>query len=124
MSKQPFVSVVVPAHNEEGRLGMTLDLLKRQTYPRDKFEIIVVDNNSTDRTAEVARAAGARVITEPHPGVAWAREAGWKVATGEIVLSTDADVQPPENWMEQVVHKFSTHPELVGLTGGLRFFDK
>lgn len=120
----PFVSVVIPAHNEEGRVGMTLDLLKRQTYPQDKFEVIVVDNNSTDRTAEVAQASGAQVIKEHRPGVAWAREAGWKVARGEIILSTDADVQPPDNWVEQMVNRFRQHPELVGLTGGLRFFDK
>lgn len=124
MNNLPFVSIVIPAHNEEGRIGMTLHLLKQQTYPPEKIEIIVVDNNSTDHTAVVAQAAGARVVPEPHPGVAWAREAGWKQAKGEIVLSTDADVQPTKEWVEQVVDRFNSHPELVGLTGGLRFFDK
>lgn len=124
MNNLPFVSVVIPAHNEEGRIRMTLKLLNHQTYPRDKFEIIVVDNNSSDKTAEVARVGGARIIIERNPGVAWAREAGWKAAKGEIILSTDADVQPSEDWMEKIVTRFLTQPELVGLTGGLRFFDK
>lgn len=123
-TKRPFISVVIPAHNEDQRIGVTLDLLKRQTYPGGLMEVIVVDNNCTDQTVVVAKKYGATVITQTKPGVAWAREAGWRAARGEIVISTDADVQPKLNWVEQIVDRFEANPKVVGLTGGLRFFDK
>lgn len=123
-AKRPFISLVIPAHNEDQRIGTTLDLINRQTYPRELMEVIVVDNNCTDQTVAVAKRFGAQVVVQTHPGVAWAREAGWRAARGEIVISTDADVQPKPNWVEQIVDRFSANPRVVGLTGGLRFFDK
>src|SRR5580698_9207733 len=83
-------SVVVPAHNEENFLGDCLDSLLDQDYPGG-YEIIVVDNNSTDGTAGLARARGVTVVSEPRPGVCWARQSGTSAAAGEIVVSTDAD---------------------------------
>lgn len=118
------ISIVIPAHNEATRIALTLGALRHQTYPPDLIEIIVVDNNCTDETASIALSYGTRVVTERHPGVAWAREAGWRVAQGEIVLSTDADVQPSRFWVEDMMEKFVQHPEVVGITGGLRFYDK
>ena len=61
-SSNPLVSVVIPAYNEEKYLPACLEALSRQTF-RD-FEVVVVDNNSTDRTAEIARSLGARVVHE------------------------------------------------------------
>lgn len=123
-SNLPFVSIVIPAHNEESRLAYTLDLLLQQNYPKELLEIIVVNNNSTDKTREVAKAKGIKVVDEPRAGVAHAREAGWRQASGEIILSTDADVWPYADWVSQMVDIFQKNPEVVGVTGGLRFFDK
>jgi len=82
-----FISVVIAAYNEEAYLGDCLAALApdRQRYPADSYEVIVADNNSTDRTAEIARQHGARVVTVSEKGVAHARQGGARAAAGDIV---------------------------------------
>src|SRR5487761_191941 len=86
----PRFSVVIPACNEAEFLGDCLHSLLRQDFPGD-YEIIVVDNNSTDGTAAVARSFGVPVPDVNRAGVCWARQSGTTLASGEIVVSTDAD---------------------------------
>src|SRR5262245_63625644 len=83
-------SIVVPCLNEAAYLPATLRSLQNQTYP-GPYEIIVVDNNCTDATADIADAFGVRVVTEPTAGVCWARQRGTAASRGDIVISTDAD---------------------------------
>jgi glycosyltransferase involved in cell wall biosynthesis len=91
-------SVVVPAYNEAAYLAGTLKALQRQDYGAP-YEIIVVDNASTDGTAEIATGHGVRVVCEPEPGICQARQRGLVEARGQIVVSTDADtIQPPGWW--------------------------
>ncbi|ASR04559.1 MULTISPECIES: glycosyltransferase [Gordonia] len=104
------LSVVIPAFNEERDLGACLDHLLAQTRPID--EIIVVDNNSTDRTGEVAaeyakKSPAVRVVTELQPGVAKARDAGFNSATGDIIGRIDADSKARCDWASVVVEFFS-----------------
>ncbi|MGQ0543830.1 MAG: glycosyltransferase [Betaproteobacteria bacterium] len=87
-----FLSVVVPAYNEERLLPATLTNL-RQVLPTP-FELIVCDNNSTDRTPEIARAAGAQVVFEPVNQISRARNRGAAAATGDWLLFVDADSLP------------------------------
>jgi len=86
-------SVVVPAYNEAAYLGRALDSLQHQDYG-GTYEIIVVDNNSTDSTADIAARHGVRVVREPQQGVCAARQRGADCARGEIIISTDADSEP------------------------------
>jgi glycosyltransferase involved in cell wall biosynthesis len=58
----PFISVVIPAYNEERYLPACLKSLQKQTYPSDRYEVILSDNNSSDSTSEIAKKYGARVI--------------------------------------------------------------
>ena len=92
------LSVVVPAFNEERLLPGTLHQIRAalDAVASSGFcaELIVCDNNSTDRTAEIARAAGARVVFEPVNQIARARNAGAKVASGDWLLFVDADSSP------------------------------
>jgi len=93
----PPLSIIIPAHNEEVLLGATIDALHRaaRTVGED-YEIVVVDDSSTDRTADVARAHGAHVVrTEVHQ-IAAARNAGARGSSGEMLVFVDADtiVQP------------------------------
>jgi len=101
---RPFLSVVIPAYNEEGRLGPTLDRIRRylgeQSY---RSEIVVVDNASVDGTAEVARQAGAEVIREPRRGKGAAVRAGMLAARGEYVLFSDADLSTPIEEVERLM---------------------
>jgi glycosyltransferase involved in cell wall biosynthesis len=83
------ISIVIPAHNEEGYLGQTLDALNRQKYP--SFEAIVVANGCTDRTAEVARGRCHRLIVLSQKSLGVARNLGARMANGELLLFLDAD---------------------------------
>jgi dolichyl-phosphate beta-glucosyltransferase len=99
----PFLSVVIPAYNEQDRLGPTLarvqSYLAAQTY---QSEVIVVDNASADRTAGVAREAGVRVIPEPQRGKGAAVRAGMLAAAGEYLLFSDADLSTPIEEVERL----------------------
>jgi glycosyltransferase involved in cell wall biosynthesis len=114
-TNHPLISVVIPAHNEELFLSDTLKALQAQSY--ENFEIIVVDNNSTDATTRIAKEHGARVITEQKVGVAVARQAGFMAASGTIIATTDADTIVPENWLEKIAAKFEARPEIVAYGG-------
>ncbi len=111
------VSVVVPAYNEEKYLGRCLAALANQTYPFDLFEVIVVDNGSTDKTAEIARRYGVRVVFEPRKGVARARQIGFEAAQGDVIASTDADAVVPPFWVAQIAAHFRTDPTLGAVYG-------
>ncbi len=109
-------SVIIPAYNAERTLPLTLEALQRQTVPRDRYEVIVVDDGSTDETARIATEFGARVIRQENQGPAAARNAGVRAARGEIVLFTDADCAPCEDWIEKMTAPFKD-PEVVGAKG-------
>jgi len=89
----PLVSVVIPARNEEESIGGVLDEVFAEIRElRDyAFEIIVIDNNSTDRTNEIAVVKGARVLTESRPGKGMALAKGFEAAAGDIIIMLDAD---------------------------------
>lgn len=115
------VSVVIPAHNEEAYISRTLDAVRAQTYP--DVEIIVVDNNSTDRTVEIVRAIpGVILVEERRQGVQYAREAGRHVATGDIIVNLDADCQPAPDWIAHALEHFH-NPHVVGLSGPYWHYD-
>lgn len=94
------VSVVIPAFNEERLLPATLASVKAAGRAFDRlgweWETVVCDNNSTDRTAALARAAGARVAFEPVNQIGRARDTGARAAMGEWLVFVDADSQPDE----------------------------
>ncbi len=83
------VSIVIPALNEEEKIGEVLDLIPFGRLP--ETEVIVVDNGSWDRTAQVASSKGARVVTEPKKGYGIATLTGLSHATGDVVVTMDAD---------------------------------
>ena len=120
----PKISVVVPAYNEEKYLPLLLESLKKQSLPKDQFEVvIVVDFRSTDRTEEIAREFGAKIVKGQKTGVANARKEGFEAAVGEIIASTDADSLADPRWLEIIASTFETHPDYVGITGTSRFYD-
>lgn len=121
-SPSPRFSVVVPAVNEELYLGSCLDSLAEQRVAGG-LEVVVADNNSSDGTAAVAGARGARVVAEPRPGVCWARQAGTEAARGEIVVSTDADTTFTPTWLARIDERFRADPGLVAVAGPCRFVD-
>lgn len=109
------VSVVIPAYNEERRIGHCLKTVFSQTVP--PFEVIVVDNNSTDDTVKIARDAGATVIVESKQGVTFARNTGFNRAKGDIIARTDADTIVPDDWIERINKHFESDPKLYAVSG-------
>ena len=114
----PTLSIIVPAWNEEKHLGHTLESLKAAAavYERDRqatAELIVVDNNSTDRTAEVARNHGVTVVFEPVNNIGRARNAGARVARGKYLAFCDADNQVTEN-LFALIHDHLEDPKIAG----------
>lgn len=116
------ISVVVPSLNDARMLEHCLAALAQQTRQPD--EIIVVDNGSSDDTADVARAAGARVVVEPVRGVLRATAAGFDAATGSIIGRLDADSRPDPHWVARLDARFAADPTLTALTGPGIFYGR
>lgn len=114
------VSVVIPAYNESGYISDCLKALQRQTVPPD--EIIVVDNNSTDDTAKLAKRLGAKVVPEKTQGMTPARNAGFNAARFPIIARCDADTKPAVDWIERIKASFD-NPAVIGVTGSSEFYD-
>lgn len=126
-TKTDFISVIVAAHNEEKNIGRCLHALTRQAYPANLFEIIVVDDRSTDGTADVVAS-----FAETHPQVMLHRihatppdmpakkhalNAGIQQARGAILCFTDADCRPGEFWLKNIMRTFAQDTGMaVGFT--------
>ncbi|MDH4140215.1 MAG: glycosyltransferase [Coriobacteriia bacterium] len=144
----PTLSVIVPAHNEAEVIDRCLNSLKAQDYPHDKLEIIVVDDGSTDGTADRvevhlnggapegdASGSGFRVRGKPirvgpfngtlelikngHQGKAHALNAGIEAATGEIIINIDSDVVLAPDAVRNTAAAFARNPELAAATGNI-----
>jgi glycosyltransferase involved in cell wall biosynthesis len=116
MNTTPAASVVIPVFNGEATLGDLLIALKAQAGVPCRFEIIVVDNGSTDRTAEITRMHGALLLHQPVRGPSAARNLGLARAQADIVLFTDADTVPSRRWLASLLAAFAD-PEVVLATG-------
>lgn len=116
----PFVSVIIPVLEDEERLGVCLEALAAQTYPRDAFEVIVVDNGSSP-PVRVDRAR-ARLLVEPRPGSYAARNTGIAAARGEIIAFTDADCLPAPDWLEAGVRRLVAEPGCGLVAGEIEVF--
>lgn len=115
--RKPEVSVVVATHNRAGQLGELLHSLRAQTLPADRFEVVVVDDASSDATAEVLRSEEARnelrltvIRRERSAGPATARQQGWRAAGGELVAFTDDDCVADPRWLEAGLTACAAHP--------------
>ncbi len=112
------ISVVVPAFNEEKLIGASLAAIQTAMGAfRDRgweAELIVCDNNSTDRTAELARAAGAKVVFEPVNQIGRARNKGAEAATGDWLIFVDADSHPSRELLAEVADTLQTGKYLFG----------
>jgi cellulose synthase/poly-beta-1,6-N-acetylglucosamine synthase-like glycosyltransferase len=117
---QPEYSVVVPAYQAAGVIGDCVRALNAQTVARERYEIIVADDGSSDETPLAARQAGAeRALVLAHRGPAAARNAGIEAARGDILLFTDADCEPSPEWLGRMVAPF-TDPQVMGVKGTYR----
>jgi glycosyltransferase involved in cell wall biosynthesis len=120
VSRKVKISVIIPAFNEEKFLGNCLESLKEQDF--EDFEIIVVDNNSKDKTKKVAKNFNVILVSEKKQGVAFARNKGAKLARGEILAFTDADTILPKNWLSRIFEEFEKDKDLIAFGGSCEFY--
>jgi len=118
----PFVSVIIPTFNRSDLLRGTVMSLLEQTYPRDRFEIIIVDNSSTDDTAEVISALSresplVRPLLERRRGAHFARNSGAVAARGEILYFTDDDMIADRDLLRHIVMVFDGTERVGSATG-------
>lgn len=114
------ISVIIPAYNAGKFIARCLEGLQQQTLPRVRFEIIVVDDGSTDNTAEVveqARLANLLLASQPNAGPAAARNTGIRLATAPLVAFLDSDCVPRPDWLENLLLPMKKRPDLLGLEG-------
>jgi glycosyltransferase involved in cell wall biosynthesis len=116
----PLVSVIMPVFDRERFVGEAIDSVLAQTYPR--IETIVVDDGSSDASAEVAESRGVTVLRREHEGVSAARNAGVAAATGELIAFLDSDDLWPRDRVAVQVACFRERPELNVLVAYARIF--
>lgn len=118
-----FVSIIIPTYNRSNSLSITLESLLNQTYPKEMFEILVVDNKSTDDTAEIIKeweikSEGLiKYYAELRQGSHYARNAAVQQAKGDLLYFTDDDMITEPKMLAELVKLFTDHPELGSATG-------
>lgn len=119
MREQPssrYASVVVPAYNASTSIGDCVRALRAQTVDSKCYEVIVVDDGSTDGTGDIAEELGVTVLRQRRGRQAAARNAGIQAARGDIICFTDADCAPREDWLEKILAPMAD-PAVVGCKG-------
>lgn len=115
-------SVIIPTLNEENYIEDCVKSILSQTFPRDRYEIIISDGASEDKTVEIAKKYADIVVISKKRGIWWGRDLGAKFAKGKYLVFIDADTTIKEDYLE-VVHKY-LEKGVVGLTMGFEIGDK
>lgn len=120
----PRISVIVPVWNRPSDIERCIRSLQQQTLPDSDYEIIIVDNGSTDATPKVARDTGVNVLVEPRPSSYAARNLGLGAATGEYVAFTDSDCTVDADWLAKGLEALDRHPEDAVVAGRIELFSE
>ena len=118
--RQPTLSIILPTYNRVDRLRRAIAALLRQAGDPAAYEVLVVDNNCSDGTAEFIEGIGdprVRLIHETRQGLSHARNAGIAEAHGTIVAFTDDDVEVTPDWVSTIIAALRQHPEVDGIGG-------
>ena len=117
------LSIIIPAYNEELYIKTCLEHVLKSAEGHD-CEIIVVDNNSSDKTAEIARSFPlVKVYREERKGPTWARQCGYEHSTGDLIAMVDADTQMPKGWISMALKVFREDRRVVFLSGPYTYYD-
>ena len=122
MSARPFISVIIPTYNRSALLRQTVETFLAQDYPADKWELLMIDNASTDDTWSVitklaSRDDRIRGLKETRKGAHFARNSGALAANGEILYFTDDDMLAEPNLLSAIVEGFEADPKVASVTG-------
>src|SRR5690554_402086 len=121
----PFVSIIIPTYHDWNRLQICLDALKNQTYPQSCFEIIIVNNNPSDKPpTTLTMASNFKFLEESLPGSYAARNKALAIAKGSIYAFTDSDCQPEADWLAVAVDFFKSNPQYDRIGGNIQMIIK
>jgi len=113
--KNPLLSIIIPSHNSEKTIGLCVSSISEQSFPREMFEIIVVDDGSTDNTVQIAIEAGADQIIKTNPCSAGkARNVGVEKSKGTMIAFIDSDCRAKEGWLKAIVNELKTSDVVTG----------
>jgi len=116
------ISLIIPAYNEERYLAACLDAVAKQIVK--PYEVIVIDNNSSDSTSAIAsRYTFVKIIKETSQGVIHARSTGFDAASGDIIARIDADTLLPSDWIANLKSIFQSDKELDAVSGAVSYYD-
>lgn len=119
------VSIIIPTFNDWSRLSLCLKSLDNQSYPKDKYEVIVVNNNPSDvMPDDFIVPSNCTIITEAKPGSYAARNTGVRLSKGRILGFTDSDCIPHENWIAEALDFFAQNPQYTRIAGRIELFYK
>jgi glycosyltransferase involved in cell wall biosynthesis len=114
-----MISFIIPCYNEEAHIKDCIRSIRKHVW-YVPYEIIVVDNNCTDRTAEIAEEELAKVVKETRKGVVFARQAGYEAAKGWLIANIDADSKITDGWIWEALSRLS-NDDTVAVTGPLEY---
>jgi glycosyltransferase involved in cell wall biosynthesis len=117
-SSTPSVSVIIPVYNGAHTIAACLESMLNQTYPSDAYEVIVVENGSTDNTSAIAQRYPVRLLHSEERGPAPARNLGIAKSEADIVAFTDADCITDRNWLSELVGPYAD-PQIGGVGGAI-----
>lgn len=123
ISSDIFISVIIPTYNRSEMVGITIESFINQNYPKDKYEIIIVDNNSSDNTPEVIRhwqnnsSVPLKYLFEKRQGVHYARNKAFYHSKGDILYYTDDDMIADVNLLKEIVMPFTLNNLVASVTG-------
>lgn len=120
-----YVSIIIPAYHDWYRLSLCLDALAKQTYPHNKFEVIIINNDPDDQVpAGFVLPENCKIIVEEKSGSYAARNTGLKIAKGEIIGFTDSDCIPDYNWIKNAVNYLINNKACSRIGGNILVFYK
>lgn len=114
---KPYISIIIPAHNESTDISKTIESMLFQNYV--SYEIVVACNGCTDDTAEIARNyGGVKVVESEKSGMSWGKNFGAQNAEGDLFVFVDADTQMPANGLQTIEKEIGNSPAIIGTMGG------
>lgn len=123
MRNYPSVSIVIPAYDAQYTIARCLRSIKSLDYPQDKLEVVIVDNGSTDDTAQIVKDLGFTVESLPEGNVGAVRNYGAKIAKGEVIAHTDSDCILPRLWLANAVYFLYSNSRIGAVGGGCAVLD-
>lgn len=118
-----MISFIVPCYNEEKNIKVCLlSIFEEIQRSNVVAEVIVVDNNCTDKTSEIAKSLGAIVVSQPKKGVVWARQKGYEISKYDLIANIDADSYLSPLWIDIALKNIKPE-DVVAITGPLHYYD-